>query len=137
MHLSTLSDSADGSTCTLEFDEQNHWLRATWKGFVDTGEATRGATNYLHQLSEHPCPYLLNDNSQLEGPWFNSLDWLQRTWAPEANQLGLRYVAHVTNHFRDELAIVNFHDPFAQQFELQLFESVAEAEEWLRQCQKR
>jgi len=137
MLLSNLPDPTDGSSCTLEFDEQNHWLRAIWKGFVDNGEATRGATNYLRILEQHPCPYLLNDNILLVGPWFDSLEWLQRTWAPHAQQLGLRYVAHVTHHLRDELATVKLHQPFIQQFEVQLFEGIPEAESWLRSCQEK
>ena len=136
MRISTLPDPTDGSSCTLSFDEQNQWLCATWRGFVDSGEATRGAENYLRQLQTHPCPYLLNDNSQIQGPWFDSLEWLQRTWAPEARQLGLRYVAHVTPHLRDELASVKLYQPFAGQFEIQLFESIPGAEDWLRACQK-
>jgi hypothetical protein len=38
---------------------------------------------------------LLNDNSQLTGPWFESTDWLAHVWLPQAEHLGLRYVAHV------------------------------------------
>ena len=136
MLISTLPDPTDGSSCTLILDEQNQWLHAIWRGFVDVGEATRGAENYLRQLQAHPCPYLLNDNTQLQGPWFDSLEWLQRTWAPEARQLGLRYVAHVTPHLRNELASVQLHQPFAGQFEIQLFENLPEAQDWLRTCQK-
>ena len=33
---------ADGSRCTLTFDEQQGWLRATWRGYVDPLEALRG-----------------------------------------------------------------------------------------------
>ena len=136
MQLSTLPDPTDGSSCTLEFDEQNQWLRAIWRGFVDNGEATRGAENYLRKMQQYPCPYLLNDNVQIQGPWFDSLDWLQRTWAPEAAQLGLRCVAHVTRRLRDELATIRLYQPFASQFEIQLFNNIPEAEDWLRACQK-
>lgn len=137
MQVSVLPDPTDGSSCTLTFDEQNRWLCATWRGFVDNAEATQGATNYLHVLRQYPCPYLLNDNLHLHGPWFDSLEWLQRTWTPQARQLGLRYVAHVTHRFRDELATIRLYQPFAQQFEVQLFDNIAEAETWLRSCQER
>lgn len=37
---------ADGSRCTLTFDETDGWLRTTWRGYVDTLEALRGAEHY-------------------------------------------------------------------------------------------
>lgn len=135
MILHSLRDPGDGSSCTLIFDEQHDWLRATWKGFVDNGEAARGAESYLAKLSIVRCAYLLNDNSQIQGPWFDSVEWLQRTWAPQASQMGLRYVAHITHRFQDEWAVLHSQKPFQNQFEVQLFETVAEAEEWLTSCQ--
>jgi hypothetical protein len=38
---------------------------------------------------------LLNDNSRLRGPWFDSLDWLSDVWVPQAARQSLRYVAYV------------------------------------------
>ena len=135
MLINSLPD-ADGSRCTLTFEEPNQWLRATWRGFVDSEEAMRGADNYLKQLADIRCPYLLNDNTALHGPWFDSLDWLMRIWAPQAARTGLRHVAHVvqadTKHDTITTAPRN---PAACLFELQFFDNVAEAEEWLRTCQ--
>jgi hypothetical protein len=137
MLIHSLADT-DGSRCTLTFDEPNGWLRATWRGFIDTEEANRGAESYLVQLANLHNPYLLNDNTGLRGPWFDSLDWLMRIWAPQAARMGLRYVAHVvqadTKHDTVTEAPLN---PAACLFELQLFDNVAVAEEWLRTCQTR
>lgn len=134
MILTSSPDPTDGSSCTLVFEEQNNWLRAVWKGFVDNAEAVRGADIYLETSRKFPCPYLLNDNTRIEGPWFDSVEWLQRVWAPAAAQLGLRYVAHVTPDHRDELAAVQ-HDAFKGFFEVQFFKDLADAEDWLRSCQ--
>lgn len=126
----------DGSRCTLTFEEDDQWLQATWRGFIDPEEAFRGADNYLQQLANIRCSYLLNDNTALHGPWFDSLDWLIRIWAPQAARMGLRYVAHVvqadTKHDTITAAPLN---PAACLFDLQLFDTVAEAQEWLRTCQ--
>ncbi len=132
MLINSLTD-ADGSRCTLTFEEADGWLRATWRGFIDPEEAWRGADNYLNQLTGIHCPYLLNDNTDLHGPWFDSLDWLLRIWSPQAARMGLRYVAHVvqadTRH--DTLTTAPRHASGCL-FELQFFDNVAEAEEWLR-----
>lgn len=136
MLLSSLPDS-DGSRCLLTFDEANQWLRATWCGFVDTEEALRGADNYLRFLADVKCPCLLNGNVALRGPWFDSIGWLEQVWAPQARQMGLRYVTHVVQ--ADSLSdtiTVNFRSgPQANGLELQIFQQVPQAEAWLRQCQ--
>ncbi|RYY20973.1 MAG: hypothetical protein EOO36_02010 [Cytophagaceae bacterium] len=135
MLITSLPD-ADGSRCTLTLEEPERWLRATWRGFIDPEEAFRGADNYLKQLDTIRCPYLLNDNTALHGPWFDSLDWLLRIWVPQAARMGLRYVAHVVQQDAGHDTISNSpRNPAACLFELQIFDQVSEAEEWLRACQ--
>ena len=64
-------------------------------------------------------------------------DWLQRIWAPQAERLGLRYVAHVLQpHTEDDLGLLLRHNPFAGKFELQFFTTLADATSWLRDCQQ-
>ena len=126
----------DGSRCTLTYEEANHWLRATWRGFVDPEEALRGAQSYLDSLAEFRCPLLLNDNTALHGPWFDSLDWLERVWVPQATRLGLRHVAHVVQADTLHDIITGMHRyPTGHFFDLQIFDQVTEAEDWLRECQ--
>ncbi|SNR80088.1 hypothetical protein [Hymenobacter mucosus] len=137
MLISNLVDS-DGSRCTLTFEEDNQWLRATWRGFIDQTEAMRGATNYLEKAVGYSFPYLLNDNVDLHGPWFDSVEWLQNVWLPRALQLGLRHIAHVVQKDTGtDILSVTFPQPVDGDLELQLFHDVAEAEEWLRSCQAR
>ena len=134
MILSSLSD-IEGSRCILTLDPEG-WLRATWRGFVDTTEAFHGADNYLRALAELHCACLLNDNSTLTGPWFDSVEWLERVWVPQSRQLGLRYVAHVVQ--ADSLSdTITIHLRGAELSGLvvQVFQQVAEAEAWLRHCQ--
>ena len=137
MVINSLPD-LDGSRCTLSFEEPDGWLRATWRGFVDPAEALRGAENYLAHAAPFKCPYLLNDNLALRGPWFDSLEWLERVWLPHALTLGLRYVAHVVQaDTRTDILTLNFPEPLVGVVDLQIFEQVAHAEMWLRSCQQR
>lgn len=136
MRITKHTDLRDGSSCELDFDEANSWLRATWLGYVDPTEAYNGAARYLEAMRDMRCPYLLNDNSRLVGPWFDSVEWLRSVWAPQAARLGLRYIAHVVQpqDLLDQaagLAGTSFNDTL----QLQLFDDVASAEEWLRQMQ--
>jgi hypothetical protein len=123
--------------CRAEYHETDHWLHATWKGVITTPDGQRGAANMLQQLHLSQVSYLLNDNTQVLGPWFDSVDWLQRIWAPQAGRLGLRYVAHVLQpHTEDDLGLLLQHNPFAGKFELQFFTTLADATMWLRDCQR-
>ena len=137
MLIHSLPD-ADGSRCTLTFEQHNQWLRATWRGFVDVPEAMRGAEYYLANAGPFRCPYLLNDNAAIQGPWFDSLEWLERAWLPHALRLGLRCVAHVVQaDTGTDILTHNFPEPLVGSLELQIFQRVSEAEEWLRYCQWR
>lgn len=129
----SLSTTSRGIYCTAQYEPETAWLRVTWRGFVENEDGVRGATASLQLLHEAPCALLLNDNSRVVGPWFDSLDWLERIWAPQAVALGLRYVAHVlpADNFPAALPPA---DAFAGQFELQIFGTTAEAEQWLRSC---
>lgn len=135
MLLSFKADARDASSCQLVYDEAAQWLRATWCGYIDPLEARRGAEAYLRHASQRPSPYLLNDNSQLQGPWFDSLDWLAEVWVPQAAALGLRYIAHVMQANRHS-DIIPSQLPDSVPFELQIFRQVDEAKQWLRQCQQ-
>ena len=133
MLLNLNTDPADHSYCALTYEEANGWLRATWQGYVDPLEAREGAEAYLQHAAQQPCALLLNDNSQLSGPWFDSLDWLGEVWVPQATRLGLRYVAHIVQADRPTDAIAD-QFPLSLPFELQIFHDLTSAQQWLRQC---
>ncbi|RZJ88547.1 MAG: hypothetical protein EOO60_10955 [Hymenobacter sp.] len=135
MFLNTNTDPRDHSSCSLFYDELDHWLCATWRGYIDPTEALQGAEAYLHHAAHTPSALLLNDNSQLEGPWFESTDWLARIWLPQAARLGLRYVAHVVQTDRQYDAITLL-KPTKLPFDLQIFNELDEAKHWLRECRR-
>ena len=123
--------------CAVDLDKTKEWLSVKWKGFMTAQDGERGAEESLRLLQLTHIPFLLNANSQFTSPWFDSLEWLERVWAPQAVRLGLRYVAHVMqSDVNTELAAATDRNPFVGRFDLQIFSSVAEAQHWLRECQK-
>jgi hypothetical protein len=136
MLLKSLSFETGGQ-CILSYEKADGWLRATWTGYVNTADAIAGATTYLEQVGPMHCLYLLNDNLKLEGPWFDSLHWLTEAWLPQAQLLGLRYLAHVVqaNTHVDILTLRYPRHHISEALEVQLFDDTATAEEWLRSCQ--
>ncbi|MET4105078.1 hypothetical protein [Hymenobacter sp. UYP22] len=123
--------------CQLTYDPTSQWLRTVWRGFVGPDQAQQGGIVSLEMLNEFHCPYLLNDNSQLDGPWFDSVHWLTHEWGPAAARAGLRYVAHVTqaHKFATSFTATPVHMLFSA-FEIQLFDNAPEAIEWLSSCQQ-
>ena len=136
MQISQQIDLTDGSSCTVYYDEHQGLMRAVWLGYVDTAEAYAGAERLLEIEQQLRCPYLLNDNSGLRGPWFDSMEWLSRVWLPQAATLGLRYVAHVPQpgDLAGETAAIH-HTPLPEGLEIQVFDTPAHAEQWLHDMQ--
>jgi hypothetical protein len=132
MFLNLATDPQDHSSCALSYNEQEGYIQATWRGYVDPLEAMRGAEAYLLRATQVPCSLLLNDNSQMSGPWFDSLEWLADVWVPQAERLGLRYVAHVVQADRAHDALTS-RMLATLPFELQIFHDVADARHWLHQ----
>jgi len=132
MFLNLNTDPCDHSTCALSYNEQEGWIQAVWRGYVDPVEAMHGAEAYLLRAAQVPCDFLLNDNSQLTGPWFESLEWLADVWVPHANRLGLRYVAHIVQADQHH-DVLSARMPNILPFELQIFQDVVDARHWLTQ----
>ncbi|MGI4742655.1 MAG: hypothetical protein ACRYG7_46445 [Janthinobacterium lividum] len=97
----------------------------------------QGARNYLDKVAAYPSPFLLNNNLALHGPWFNSVEWLEHAWLPQAQRLGLRYIAHVVQADKGaDILTLTQADHLYGVLELQLFHDLAAAQDWLRSCQQ-
>lgn len=133
--LST-SSAAPQPYCRVEFDASNRWVRATWQGFVNPQQALQGLVSYLRLLSSPLPPVFLNDNSKVLNPWFDSLTWLRYAW--ESTDMPPPIcVAHVMQP-GSSANVGDLDTSWTRNAgtDLQLFESVRDAEEWLRSCAK-
>ncbi|WBO85539.1 hypothetical protein [Hymenobacter yonginensis] len=135
MTIISPSASEKQSFCQVEYDARNHWLRTTWYGFVNPQQALQSIVSHLDLLSSPLAPLFLNDNSRVLNPWFDSLTWLRYVWE-STNTPPPSCVAHVMQPG----ASANVGDLDTSWTrnagtDLQLFESVCEAEEWLHTCQ--
>lgn len=130
--LSTLS--AEQPYCRVEYDACNRWVRATWQGFVNPQQALQGLTPYISLLKTPRHPAFLNDNSQVLNPWFDSLTWLRYAWESTGTPPPI-CVAHVMQPGSSaNLSDLDTGWTRKSGTHLQLFESVRDAEDWLRSC---
>jgi hypothetical protein len=125
-----------GGECKLVFDEENRWVEAIWSGSIENQEAVAGAKAYLEKVPPHLCQYLLNNNLAVRGPLFDSVEWLERAWMPQAERLGLRHVAHVVQaDTHADVLLLNLPAQAQGSIELQVFDKLNEAKHWLRSSQ--
>ncbi|MCU0353814.1 MAG: STAS/SEC14 domain-containing protein [Cytophagales bacterium] len=117
----------------VQYDAENNWVYSNWKGYVTLQEVKDGANAALAHFEKHKCTNLLNDNSELEGPWDDANDWIANDWMPRALAAGLAKFAHIVSpdvfgQLSAEALVTR-----VQGFEMRIFGSRREAQEWLRQ----
>jgi hypothetical protein len=128
------STSAEQPFCRVDYDPCNRWLRATWRGFINPQLALQSIVSSLGVLSTSEVTLFLNDNSQVLNPWFDSLTWLRYAW-DSTNTPPPTCVAHVMQPGGDaNVGDLDIGWTRNTGTHLQLFESVDEAEDWLRGC---
>jgi len=121
---------------TLEYDPINNWHYANWIGYASTENIKKGAVAHLKLMREIPCPYFLNNNQELVGPWDKANNWLQEVWVPQARDLGLRYMAHIlAPNISAALSGQDLHRRVDGNFEMRIFGDVDKAKAWLKQNQ--
>ncbi|SFU90290.1 hypothetical protein SAMN04487941_3195 [Pontibacter akesuensis] len=127
--------SATGKTyLTISHDKKNRWIYNNWTGYVSTDNVKVGSTSFLEVLQQTGCAFTLIDNRELVGPWDQSLEWIKNEWVPAAKKVGLRFYAHVVN--KDtfaEAAALQMQDFVKGEFEMRVFYSMPDAQEWLQQ----
>lgn len=122
---------------TIEYDTINQWVYNNWIGYQTYIGIITGADACLHPLLENRCPYLLNDNRQVIGPWDHAVEWIATDWAPRAIEQGLTHFAHVVSP--ESLAAVSaeaMHTSIGNRLQMRMFSDIDEAQAWLRVAQR-
>ncbi|MBC6989809.1 STAS/SEC14 domain-containing protein [Hymenobacter sp. BT491] len=122
---------------TIEYDQAKHWVYNNWIGYQTHAGIVAGADACLVILSQQHCPYLLNDNTLVVGPWDHAVEWIATDWTPRAIAQGLTHFAHVVSpESFAALSAEAMHNSIGEYFQMQIFGSVAAAQEWLQQARK-
>lgn len=122
---------------TIAYDSTNRWVYNNWIGYQTYTGIITGADACLPTLQEHTCPYLLNDNRQVLGPWDHAVEWIVTNWAPRAIAGGLTHFAHVVSP--ESLAAQSAKSMllgFEGQLTMHMFDNIEEAQAWLRTAQQ-
>ncbi|MBT2557624.1 STAS/SEC14 domain-containing protein [Hymenobacter sp. ISL-91] len=122
---------------TIAYEPANEWVYNNWVGYQTYAGIVAGANACLAPLLAHACPYLLNDNREVIGPWDHAVEWIVTDWAPRALAQGLTHFAHVVSP--EALAAISaeaMHIGFGGRLEMKMFGDIDEAKAWLRQAQR-
>ncbi|MEM9828988.1 MAG: STAS/SEC14 domain-containing protein [Bacteroidota bacterium] len=117
---------------SFSFDEENGWIYSEWKGDVTADEVIEACKAGIDYIEEKKPEKILNDNSQLTGPWDEANEWIAQNWMPRALAAGLKKFAHVISP--DVFGALSAEELITKVsgFEMRIFEDEEEAKSWLR-----
>lgn len=123
---------------SVEYDKANNWNYSNWVGFVTVEEVKEACLKCLAMIESNKCPNLLNDNSQISGPWSGANEWIASVWMPKALSLELKRFAHVVspNVFSALSAQQLVSKVEGMGFEMRIFKTKQEAQHWLASSTK-
>jgi len=122
---------------TMTYEPQNDLTFNVWQGYLTLESIMNGSNVGIDFLAQTRCPYLLNDNTHVSGPWDHAVAWIAQDWTPRAIALGLRYFAHVVSPVSfAALSAEALVSSVGDKFELRIFGDIDAARQWLRTCQQ-
>ncbi len=130
-------NSFDRVYYVIEHNPELNIIDTKWYGYASQNDLRKACEIGLELLEQTKCPYKLNDNSELTGPWADAVAWLEKDWLPRAMQAGLRYLAHVAHEhsYGETAGQVMQVSKIGRQLEFCAFNSRPEALAWLKACQ--
>ena len=122
---------------SVEYDARNQLFYNDWRGYQTLESIMTGANAYLKELARHHCPYLLNDNTNVTGPWDHAVAWIAEDWIPRAIAAGLTHFAHVVSPASfAALSAEAMSTEVGERFQMRIFGNLDEARQWLHQAQR-
>ena len=122
---------------TMEYEPHNGLTYNNWQGYQTVESIRKGANVGLELMAQTRCPYLLNDNTHITGPWDHAVAWIAQDWTPRAMALGLTHFAHVVSPASfAALSAEAMVTSIGTSFQMRIFGSVPAARQWLRAAQQ-
>lgn len=79
----------------ISYDPQNKYLYCNWLGFQNKESIVKSGGIILDLLKQKEVSKVLNDNSQVTGPWQEAADWTASVWFPQMIEGGLQHFAWI------------------------------------------
>lgn len=118
----------------IYFDTDHQWVIMRWDGYVSTHQFREGTEMMLNLLIENRASKVLADIKHMLLIDKEDQVWLEQFFLPRAIRFGFRAIAIVKpdSHF-NRAAMERISMAINQtNFEIQLFDTIEEAEQWLK-----
>ena len=123
------------SFIVIEYNAADNWLYVNWRGYVDHETIKAGCEKLFQLMKETNCYKILNDNSNVEGIWSGASAWVGQQWFPSMREAGLECFAWVySSSTLSRLSMDKCIRNTEEKSFIKTFESLGEAEDWLRLC---
>jgi two-component system CheB/CheR fusion protein len=114
----------------ISYDPTNKFLYCNWLGFQNKESIMKSGAVILDLLKQKRAEKVLNDNSQVTGPWQDAADWTAKEWFPNMIKSGLKHFAWIFSpNIFSELSAKKAMP--ANEF-IKSFNSLEDAERWLK-----
>lgn len=114
----------------------NAYIHARWIGMQTLETVQAGGKLYIEMLIKQACPRLLNDHSELIGPWLVANDWIVQEWTPKVRALGLHFMAQVlAPGIYGKMSFHELNQRIDNDFHIRMFDDIPAARTWLSETQ--
>jgi hypothetical protein len=79
----------------ISYDPKYQYMYCNWIGFQNEESIIKSGMIILDLFRKHGYTKLLNDNSDVTGPWQEAAEWTSTFWFPQMINAGLRHFAWV------------------------------------------
>ncbi|WP_158826143.1 PAS domain S-box protein [Mucilaginibacter lacusdianchii] len=83
------------SEADIQFHDAENYISVQWNGFHNLHSVRDVCNRICSQVEKTGCPNLLNDNTNVLGPWDDAIEWLINEWFPTMERIGLANIALV------------------------------------------
>jgi hypothetical protein len=79
----------------ITYDPVNRYMYCNWIGFQNKQSIMNSGSIILDLFKQKNISKILNDNTQVTGPWQEAAEWTATVWFPEMIKAGLRHFAWI------------------------------------------
>jgi hypothetical protein len=118
----------------IYYDRENDWITMDWKGYATSREFRAGTERMLEELIRHKATRVFGNIRDMVLISQDDQNWLVEEFLPRAIELGMQHTALVTPvHYFNKVAVESVaYKMEKEKLSIQFFQSVEEAQAWLR-----
>ena len=116
----------------ISYEASSHILYCQWIGFQNRDSIVTCGAVILEIVKKRGISKVLNDNSLVNGSWWEAAVWMADVWFPQMIEAGLKHFAWILSpNIFTELSARRAMEPYKET--MKPFYSFEEAHKWLSQ----